>query len=106
MGKLKINIPDLKDFLDEKSFKYESQAFINDDPILIPHQFNNHKDIEVSAFLTSVISWGNRKSIINSSKNIIDYMDNSPYDFIINHTSKDLRKINKSIFTNVKICFI
>ena len=97
MVKSKVNIPDLKDFLDEKSFKYESQAFINDDPILIPHQFNNHKDIEVSAFLTSVISWGNRKSIINSSKKIIDYMDNSPYDFIINHTSKDLRKINKSI---------
>jgi len=37
MVKSKVNIPDLKDFLDEKSFKYESQAFINDDPILIPH---------------------------------------------------------------------
>ena len=45
MVKSKVNIPDLKDFLDEKSFKYESQAFINDDPILIPRQFNNHKDI-------------------------------------------------------------
>ena len=47
MGKLKINIPDLKDFLDEKSDKYESQNFIKDDPILIPHQFSNQKDIEV-----------------------------------------------------------
>lgn len=97
MGKLKISIPDLKDFLDEKSVKYESKSFIKDDPILIPHQFTNQKDIEVSAFLTSVISWGNRKSIINSSKKIIDYMDNSPYDFIINHTSKDLNKTNRSI---------
>jgi uncharacterized protein (TIGR02757 family) len=97
MGKLKISILDLKDFLDEKSVKYESKSFIKDDPILIPHQFTNQKDIEVSAFLTSVISWGNRKSIINSSKKIIDYMDNSPYDFIINHTSKDLNKTNRSI---------
>ena len=97
MGKLKINIPDLKDFLDEKSDKYESKNFIKDDPILIPHQFSNQKDIEVSAFLTSVISWGNRKSIINSSKKIIDYMDGSPYDFIINHSSKDLSKTNRSI---------
>ena len=28
-----------------------------------------------------------RKSIINSSKKIINYMDNSPYDFIVNHSS-------------------
>ena len=97
MARLKIKIPDLKDFLDEKSFKYESPSFVKDDPILIPHQFTNRKDIEVSAFLTSVISWGNRKSIINSSNKIIEYMDKSPYDFIINHKNQDLQKKNQSI---------
>ena len=97
MARLENNIPHLKDFLDEKSFKYESPSFIKDDPILIPHRFTNHKDIEVSAFITSVISWGNRKSIIKSSKKILDYLDNSPYDFIINHSQKDLTLINKSI---------
>ena len=97
MGKLKIRIPDLKEFLDEKAQKYESPLFINDDPILIPHQFTNKRDIEVSAFITSIISWGNRKSIINSSRNIIRYMDDSPYDFIINHSKEDLSAINKSI---------
>lgn len=97
MARLKNNIPDLKDFLDEKSFKYESPSFIKDDPILIPHRFTNHNDIELSAFITSVISWGNRKSIINSSNRILDYLDNSPYDFIMNHKQKDLRLINKSI---------
>ena len=97
MARLENNIPHLKDFLDEKSLKYESPSFIKDDPILIPHRFTNHKDIEVSAFITSVISWGNRKSIIKSSKKILDYLDNSPYDFIINHSQKDLTLINKSI---------
>ena len=97
MGRLKNNIPNLKDFLDEKSFKYESPSFIKDDPILIPHRFTNDKDIEISGFLTSVISWGNRKSIINSSNKILDYLDNSPYDFVINHKEKDLTLINKSI---------
>ena len=90
MGRLKNNIPNLKDFLDEKSFKYESPSFIKDDPILIPHRFTNDKDIEISGFLTSVISWGNRKSIINSSNKILEYLDNSPYDFVINHNEKDL----------------
>ena len=97
MVKLKTRIPDLKEFLDEKAQKYESPLFINDDPILIPHQFTNKRDIEVSAFITSIISWGNRKSIINSSRNIIRYMDDSPYDFIINHSKEDLSPINKSI---------
>ena len=82
MVKSKFNIPDLKDFLDEKSYQYESLEFIKDDPILIPHSFTKKEDIEISGFITSVISWGNRKSIINSAKKIIEFMDNSPFDFI------------------------
>ncbi len=97
MGKSKINISDLKEFLNEKASKYESLSFIDHDPIQIPHKFSKTNDIEVSGFLTSVISWGNRKSIINSGNKILDFMDNSPYDFVINHTSKDLNKIDVSI---------
>ena len=97
MGKLKIKIPDLKEFLDEKAFKYECPSFIKDDPILIPHLFADKRDIEISAFITSIISWGNRKSIINSSKNIMSYMDYSPYDFIMNHKKEDLSSTDKSI---------
>ena len=97
MVKSKFNIPDLKDFLDEKSYQYESLEFIKDDPILVPHSFTKKEDIEISGFITSVISWGNRKSIINSAKKIIEFMDNSPFDFILNHTNKDLYKERESI---------
>jgi uncharacterized protein (TIGR02757 family) len=97
MVKSKFNIPDLKDFLDEKSYQYESLEFIKDDPILIPHSFTKKEDIEISGFITSVISWGNRKSIINSAKKIIEFMDNSPFDFILNHTNEDLYKEKESI---------
>ena len=97
MAKSKFNIPDLKDFLDEKSYQYESLEFIKDDPILVPHSFTKKEDIEISGFITSVISWGNRKSIINSAKKIIEFMDYSPFDFILNHTNKDLYKEKESI---------
>lgn len=97
MVKSKFNIPDLKDFLDEKSYQYESLEFIKDDPILIPHSFTKKEDIEISGFITSIISWGNRKSIINSAKKIIEFMDNSPFDFILNHTNKDSYKERDSI---------
>ena len=67
MEKLKIRTG-TKRISDEKALKYESPSFIKDDPIIIPHQFSNNRDIEISAFITSVISWGNRKSIIKSRK--------------------------------------
>ena len=54
MVKSKINIPDLKDFLDEKSYQYESLEFIKDDPILIPHSFNKKHDIEISGFISLI----------------------------------------------------
>lgn len=85
-----MNKQDIFSFLIEKAEKYESPSFIENDPIKIPHHFSNSKDIEIIGFLVAIIAWGNRKSIINSGKNIIKLLHESPHDFILNHTSKDL----------------
>ena len=85
---------DLKKFLDLKYQEYNNLNFIEKDPIQIPHLFEKKEDIEISAFLISVISWGNRKSIINSGKKMMNILDYSPYDFIINCSEKDIKKIN------------
>ena len=58
----------IKEFLDYKSEKYNNPSFIKEDPIQIPHLFQKKEDIEISGFLTATIAWGNRKSIIKSSK--------------------------------------
>ncbi|MBR4266664.1 MAG: TIGR02757 family protein [Bacteroidales bacterium] len=75
---------DLKEFLDEKYFQYNTPDFINSDPIQIPHSFTKREDIEISGFLASTIAWGNRKMIINNAKKMIDIMGNTPYDFVMN----------------------
>ena len=75
---------DLKKFLDDKYQEYNNVKFIEEDPIQIPHLFTNQKDIEIAVFLTSIISWGNRKSIINNAKKIMNLLEDSPYDFIKN----------------------
>ena len=46
-----MNPKDLKSFLDFKSQQYESIEFITHDPIQIPHQFSNKKDIEISDYV-------------------------------------------------------
>jgi uncharacterized protein (TIGR02757 family) len=83
----------LKDFLDEKVEFYNNPSFINTDPIQIPHKFSKKEDIEISGFLAATIAWGNRKSIINNANKMISLLDNSPHDFIINHTEEDLKPL-------------
>ena len=83
----------IKEFLDYKSEKYNNPSFIQEDPIQIPHLFQKKEDIEISGFLTATIAWGNRKSIIKSSKKIVEFFDNKPYDFIMNHNDSDLKKL-------------
>ena len=80
-----MNKTELKEFLNEKVELYNNPKFIESDPIQIPHQFSLKEDIEIAAFLTSTIAWGNRKMIINNSKRMIALMGNSPYDFVLNH---------------------
>ena len=85
---------DLKNFLDEMYTKYNTESFIEKDPIQIPHKFNLREDIEISAFLTSIISWGNRKMIINNANKMMSIMGNTPYDFIINANEKQIDRIS------------
>src|SRR5690606_19653491 len=65
---------------------------IKDDPVSIPHRFNKQQDIEISGLFAAVLAWGNRTSIINSCTRLMNWMDNSPYEFILNHEDTDLKK--------------
>lgn len=84
---------ELKDFLDEKVLLYNNPKFIESDPIQIPHQFTQKEDIEIAAFLTATIAWGNRKMIINNAQRMMDLMGNSPYDFVMNHEENHLENL-------------
>jgi uncharacterized protein (TIGR02757 family) len=83
----------LKDFLDSKVKEYNQPTFIKDDPISIPHLFSKKQDIEIAGLFASVFAWGNRTTIINKSKELMLRMDNSPYNFIKGHSSKDLKRL-------------
>jgi uncharacterized protein (TIGR02757 family) len=82
----------LKHFLEDCVEKYEQPAFIQDDPISIPHRFSRLQDIEIMAFWVSMLAWGKRKTIIQKSMQLIDLMDNTPYDFIKNHQENDRKR--------------
>jgi len=83
----------LKEFLEKKVREYNRPAFIKNDPIAIPHLFTKKQDIEIAGFFAAVFAWGNRATIINKSKELIQRMDNSPYEFTKDHSPKDLKKL-------------
>jgi len=85
---------ELKEFLDAKVLEYNHPKFLESDPIQIPHQFTRKEDIEISAFLSATIAWGNRKSIINNATKLMNLMDNTPYDFVMNHSEDDLERLS------------
>ena len=86
---------ELKNFLDLKVETYNRSSFIASDPIQIPHQFSTKEDVEIAGFLSATIAWGNRIMIIRNSKKMMAIMDNSPFDFVMNHSNSELKTIYK-----------
>jgi len=87
----------LKEFLDEKYHLYNTKKFVESDPISIPHLFSKKQDIEIAGFLAATIAWGNRKSIIANANKLVQWMDLSPHDFVLNARAKDLKPFQKFV---------
>jgi uncharacterized protein (TIGR02757 family) len=92
-----MNKTELKEFLDEKVILYNNPKFIESDPIQIPHLFSKKEDIEIAGFLAATISWGNRKSIIKNCHRMMDLMEHSPFDFVMNHKESDLKPLESFV---------
>ncbi len=105
-----MNARELKQFLDYKSDEFNRPEFISSDPVQIPHRFSKKEDIEISGFLTATIAWGQRKSIIKNSLELVQMMDEAPFDFVMNHDDKDLINLQKFVHRTFNstdlICFI
>ena len=83
---------ELKEFLDEKVELYNRPSFLESDPIQVPHRFSKKEDIEIAAFLTATIAWGNRKSIIKNATRLMELMDNDPYNFVMGFHTNQLKR--------------
>jgi uncharacterized protein (TIGR02757 family) len=71
-----------KDLLKMWAKEYHQVAFIANDPIQFPHRFTEKQDIEISAFVTSYLSFGNRKQIIKKVDHLHDMMGDSPEEYV------------------------
>lgn len=82
-----------KELLDALFQRFNNTAFIEKDPVSIPHRFQLKEDIEIAAFFAAIFSWGNRTTILNKCNELLDCMDNAPFQFIKGHTENELKKL-------------
>lgn len=90
---MKMNDEKLKDFFNRKVQEYNQPSFIEKDPVCIPHLFCSRQDIEIAGLFAALFAWGNRTTIINKSRELLQLMDNQPYAFCMNHSSTELKKL-------------
>ncbi len=88
----------LKIYLENIVKKYNEKWFIMQDPISIPHKFSKKEDIEIAGFMTATISWGQRAAILKKANLLTELMDESPYDFLINASSKKFSRFNSYVY--------
>ncbi len=87
---MKLKKTELKEFLDEKVELYNRPSFIECDPISIPHFYTEKGDIEIAGFLAATIAWGNRKMILKNAVRMMEILEGSPYEFIVNSSDCEL----------------
>ena len=87
----------LKDLLNEAYDRYARPEFIPSDPIHIPRGFSTRADAEVIGFLTATIAWGQRVTIINNAKKLVQLMDEAPNDFVLHATGQDLGRLDRFV---------
>ena len=98
MGEERIDEQQLASLLNEKVDEYERPEFIGPDPISIPHRYSRRQDIEIAGVLSSTIAWGNRRSIVQSGERMMEMLGDSPYDFVMTASDKDIERLSGFVY--------
>ena len=84
---------EMRELLERLHDEFNNENFIEADPISVPHSFSATPDREIAGFLAATIAWGNRRAIVKSAHRMMHYMDNAPYDFVMNASDKEIEKL-------------
>jgi len=92
---------DVAELLTMEAERINSREFIADDPVQFPRRFTDLRDIEITALLTAVISWGKRTMILRDANRMLDMMEHQPYSFMMEGAYENIdpkRNIHRTFF--------
>lgn len=87
--------------LEEETARINSPAFIENDPVQFPRRFSDIRDIEIVAFLSAMIAWGNRKMICRDAERLLGVMNHEPSLYLMSGEFENLdddRNIHRTFF--------
>lgn len=84
----------LKPFLDRWVEKVEEPDYIDSDPVLFMHAFQDKEDQLLAGFFAATMAWGRRDVVIRKVRDFLERMDNRPADFIINFSERDAQRFD------------
>lgn len=87
-------IKELKPFLDEWVDRIEEPDYIEADPILFMHAFQDKEDQLLAGFFAATMAWGRRDIVIRKVRDFLERMDNRPAEFIANFSDRDARRFD------------
>lgn len=85
-----MSLVEMKEFLDEQAASINRPEFIGQDPVQFPRRFEDLRDIEIVAFLASMIAWGKRTMICRNAEKILGLMGHDPYNYVMDEGYLDL----------------
>lgn len=85
-------IKKLKPLLDEWVNRIEEPGYIDSDPILFMHAFQDKEDQLLAGFFAATMAWGRRDVVIRKVRDFLDRMDNCPAEFIANFSDRDAHR--------------
>lgn len=74
---------DLKKELQRLAHQYENPDFLKEDPSQFMHRFKRKKDKEVVAFISAMLSFGNRRNILKKMEEVLKFAGETPAEWII-----------------------
>ncbi len=88
---------EIAELLEQLHDRYNNSDFVAEDPISIPHRYTRREDREVAGFMSATIAWGNRRAIVKSAHRMMEYMDDSPYDFVRGASEEELERLTSYV---------
>jgi uncharacterized protein (TIGR02757 family) len=85
---------DLRAYLDALVVRYEQPRFIADDPIAIPHGFDDARDREVIGLYAALLAWGRRATIMSKLAELCERMRMRPYAFVRDFDEGDAARLD------------
>ncbi len=99
----------LKEHFENLYHAYHHRKYVSPDPLQFVYEYDNPKDQEIAAFISSCLAYGRVQQIINSLSSIFSIMG-SPYEYLMNTNvflnQNDFKKFKHRFTTGTELVYL